>query len=335
MFDMHPGHPQALYYKPSYERLEASIRHACPDLDVALIDEQGQVSHHGEPVSLDAIRPTWFWIHSELFKSPVFKDYCRIMLESESIQWLHTINTGLDKGPYLELLRRGVTLSNNHAQAIAIAEYVMGHVLSRFQNLPDYAERQRRHEWQYRPFREIGRTRWLLVGFGHIGQQIARRAKAFGVDITAVRRGHDDEGLADRVCDIETMDGALAEADVVVLACASNDSTRQLVDAGFLGRMKVDAVLVNIARGDLVVEADLKQALDAGRPAYAILDVFEQEPLPADAWFWDHPKVSLTPHCSNGGSGMRARSDELFLENLYRMANGQLLLNKVGEKDIL
>lgn len=335
MYEQHNQPVQALYFKPSYERLAQRIHHADPDLDIVLIDENGQITHHGETVSLADISPAWFWIHSELFKSPVFGDYCKIMQDSATIQWLHTINTGLDKGPYLELLKKGVTISNNHSQAIAIAEYVMGHVLARFQDLPDYAEKQRRHAWKYRPFREIAGSRWLVIGFGHIGQQIARRARPFGIHLTAVRRGRDDEGLADAVCSIDTMDEPLRQADVVVLACASNAATRQLVDSDFLGRMKEDAVLVNIARGDLVVEEDLRRALDDGRPGYAILDVFEQEPLPADSWFWDHPKVSLTPHCSNGGSGMRARSDELFLENLYRKANGQLLLNEIAEKDIL
>jgi len=106
------------------------------------------------------------------------------------------------------------------------------------------------------------------------------------------------------------------------------------VNQDFLGNMKKDSVLVNVARGDLVIEDDLKSALDAGSPAHAILDVFRNEPLPEDTWFWGHPAVTMTPHCSNGGSGMRARSDDLFIENLFRISNGQLLLNEVSERDI-
>ena len=336
MFDLHRHQPQALYYKPSYERLAERISHAAPDLDIVLIDEQGQLSHHGKPVTADKIHPDYFWIHSEMFGTPVFREYFRLMREEfHNIKWLHTINTGLDQGPYLELLRKRIRITNNHSQAIAIAEYVMGHVLSTFQDLPAYAANQQAGNWQYLRFRELAGTRWLIIGFGHIGQQIARRAKAFGVHVTAVRRGKDDENLADKVCRLESMDEALGKADVVVLACTSNDSTRDLVDSGFLSRMDENAILVNVARGDLVVEADLKQALDNGRPAYAILDVFRQEPLPADAWFWQHPRVRLTPHCSNAGSGMRGRSDDLFIENLNRISNGQLLLNEVTEKDIL
>ena len=336
MFDLNRHATQALYYKPSWERLQERISHAAPDLDIVLIDEDGKLTRNGQEIAPNKIHPDWFWIHGELFKSPVFGEYFRLMKEEfDNIKWLHTINTGLDQGPYLELLHRGVRITNNHSQAIAIAEYVMGHVLSRFQDLPAYAANQAKGQWQYLRFREIATTNWLIIGFGHIGQQIARRARAFGVNITAVRRGKDDEGLASKVCHLDNMGDALGQADVVVLACASNESTRNLVDSSFLAQMKDDAMLVNIARGDIVVEEDLKAALDNGRPGHAILDVFRQEPLPEDSWFWQHPAVTLTPHCSNGGSGMRDRSDDLFIENLYRMNNGQLLLNEVTEKDIL
>src|SRR5690606_5085546 len=111
--------------------------------------------------------------------------------------------------------------------------------------------------------------------------EIAKRARAFGVRITAVRRGSSDEGLADAVVQLDQVHTVLPAADVVVLACASNDKTRNLVDESFLGAMKERSVLVNIARGDLVVEAALHAALDAGTPEYAILDVFNTEPPPS------------------------------------------------------
>lgn len=335
MFELHQHNLQALYFKPSYDRLEERIKKAARKLDIYLIDEEGQFSHEGQSVSRRDIHPDYFWIHSELLHSPVLKTYFTLMQECQNVKWLHTINTGLDKGPYLELLRRGIRISNNHSQAIAIAEFVMGNVLAHFLYLPDYADKQQQGVWKYRPFREIYHTRWLIIGFGHIGHQIARRAKAFGVHITAVRRSKRDEGLADQVLSLDSMGDALKAADVVVLACGSNESTHNFVDKNFLAQMKDDSVLVNIARGDLVIEEDLRQALDGGKPAHAILDVFNEEPLPEESWVWQHPRVSMTSHCSNGGSGMRARSDDLFIENLNRMVVGQLLLNEVSEKDIV
>lgn len=325
----------ALYYKPSYERLRERIHALAPQLDVALYDEDGRIHHQGQFVAPDALRPEYFWIHAELFKSPRLQDYFDLMQRAHSATWLHTINTGLDQLPYLPLLDKGMLLTNNHAQAVSIAEFVLAQVLAHYQDLADFRLKQQQQVWKQRAFREVSGTCWLLVGFGHIGQAVAQRVKAFGASVIAVRRGTDTAGLADRVVTQAQLAQVLPEADVVVLACSSNASTRHLVDAGFLAAMKPGSVLVNIARGDLVVEADLQHALDQGTPELAILDVFEQEPQPAGAWSWTHPRVRLTPHTSNAGSGMRARSEAIFLENLRRISIGEPLLNQVSRRDIL
>ena len=325
----------ALYYKPSYERLRDRIHAVAPQLDVALYDEEGRIHHQGQVLAPDALRPEYFWIHSELFKSSRVMEYFRLMQQAQSASWLHTINTGLDQLPYLPLLDKGMIITNNHAQAVSIAEFVLAQVLAHYQDLADFRLKQQQQLWKQRAFREISGTTWLLVGFGHIGQAIAQRMKAFGAGVIAVRRSTDDAGLADRVVTQAQLAQVLPAADVVVLACSSNASTRHLVDAGFLAAMKPGSVLVNIARGDLVVENDLRHALDQGKPELAILDVFEQEPQPAGAWTWTHPRIRLTPHSSNAGSGMRARSEDLFLENLRRISNGEPLLNQVRRGDIL
>ncbi|HHX82391.1 MAG TPA: D-2-hydroxyacid dehydrogenase [Pseudomonadaceae bacterium] len=326
---------KALYFQPSYERLKERIHALAPDLDVALYDEQGRILHGGHEVSSAEFAPEYFWIHGDLFKSARLMDYFRLMQESPSARWLHTINTGLDQLPYLPLLEKGVRVSNNHGQAVAIGEYVLAHVLASFQDLAGARQRQLAQQWTPRGFREIGGSRWLIIGFGHIGQEVAKRARAFGADITAMRRKPDTAGLADRVVSLAELPQVLPEVDVVVLACTSTNATRQLVNASFLQAMKSDAVLVNVARGDLVVEDELRQALDAGRPGKAILDVFANEPLAADSWFWQHPAVIVTPHNSNAGSGMRVRSEQIFLDNLACMIAGRPLLTEVAAADIL
>ncbi len=327
--------PTALYFKPTYERLQAKITTLAPALDVALYDEEGKITFKGREISINDINPEYFWIHSELFFSSRLKDYFQLMLQSPSIEWLHTINTGLDKLPYLELVEKGIAITNNHAQAIAIAEFVLGQVLSHFQNTQDFHNKQQQKVWKHRPFREVHGTNWLIIGFGHIGQAVAQRAKAFGATITAVRRSKDDADLADSVVNQQQLGEVLPKADVVVLTCASNADTRNMVNSSFLQAMKDKSVLVNIARGDLVVEADLHKALDSGIPDYAILDVFNQEPPAEDSWVWHHPRVLLTPHTSNAGTGMRARSEAIFFENLQRMLKGEPLLNQVSRRDIV
>lgn len=327
--------PTALYFKPTWERLAPRIQALAPDLRAGLYDENGAITLDGAPMSLEELQPQYFWIHSELFFSPRLKDYFELMLQSSSIEWLHTINTGLDKLPYLDLVERGVKVTNNHSQAIAIAEFVFGQVLAHFQDVADYRAKQAEGIWKHRAFREVSGSRWVLVGFGAIARELAVRLRAFGAEVIAVRRSPEGEGLADVVLPTERIYEVLPEADVVVLACASNASTRNLVDQRFLAAMNERSVLVNIARGDLVVEEDLRAALDAGRPAYAVLDVFNDEPPQPDSWVWQHPRVSLTPHTSNAGSGMRRRSEELFLDNLRRALVGAPLLNQVSRRDIV
>lgn len=327
--------PLALYYKPSYERLQERIHNVAPDLEVAIYDENGSIFYQGQEVTLKDIKPEYFWVHADLFRTKRMLEYFDVMQQCESIRWLHTINTGLDMLPYLPLLEKGVVITNNHGQAIAIAEYVFAQLLAWYQNVYDFRSKQLERLWKPRGFQEIQGSHWVLVGFGHIGQEIARRAKAFGVKITAVRRNQQTEGLADRVVPHSELYSVLPEADVVILACTANQATRNMVNDEFLGKMQESAVLVNVARGDLVNENHLHIALDAGKPGYAILDVFNQEPLPADSWFWAHPKVSLTPHTSNAGTGMVTRSVDTFLENLTRIEAGQPLINQVSKQDIV
>ena len=128
---------------------------------------------------------------------------------------------------------------------------------------------------------------------------------------------------------------ATQRTDVVVLSLPLNANTANMVDAAFLAAMKPGSVLVNVGRGGLVDEAALLAALDAGKPEHAILDVFQTEPLPAESRFWSHPRVTATPHASPMGSGLQARSDALFVDNLTRYLAGEPLLNEVSAKDVL
>jgi phosphoglycerate dehydrogenase-like enzyme len=177
-------------------------------------------------------------------------------------------------------------------------------------------------------------SRWLIIGFGAIGQETARRARAFGAHITGVRRSRGSHELADAMIGPEDVAAHLPRADVVVLSLPLSKQTENMIDAKFLGAMKADGVLVNVGRGGLVDEDALLKALDAGRPEFAILDVFRAEPLPEDSPFWKQPRVALSAHSSAIGRGLSARADELFLENLTRFAAGKPLLNETDPKDV-
>jgi phosphoglycerate dehydrogenase-like enzyme len=176
---------------------------------------------------------------------------------------------------------------------------------------------------------------WLIVGFGAIGQLVAERARAFGAKITGVRRTPGPHPLADAMAPLSALRDVAPEADVIVLAAPGAPETRHLVDAPLLASMKSGSILVNVGRGSLVDEPALLAALDRGTPEFAILDVFETEPLPPGSPFWRHPRVALTGHASSFGSGRPARHEALFVENLERYLDGKPLLDEVDPRDVL
>jgi phosphoglycerate dehydrogenase-like enzyme len=129
----------------------------------------------------------------------------------------------------------------------------------------------------------------------------------------------------DRVVAPGELASVLPDADVVVLSAPATEETRGLVDATFLAHMRPGAILVNVARGELIDEEALLDALDSGTPAVAVLDAFAIEPLPISSRLWSHPRVVLTPHCSARGSGNADRAFSVFRENLARFRRGEVV----------
>ncbi|HEX4114181.1 MAG TPA: NAD(P)-dependent oxidoreductase, partial [Stellaceae bacterium] len=230
---------------------------------------------------------------------------------------------------YRDVVAQGVKLTNSHAQAPAIADYVLANVLAETWPVAASRAAQAAGEWKRMPFRELGGTHWLIIGLGEIGRAIAARAKGFGVKITGLNRtGHADPA-ADATGTLADLPRLLPVADVVILAAARTDATTDLVNAKFVAAMKPGSILVNVARGELVVDAALLAGLDKGAPGLAILDAFREEPLPRSHPYWKHPKVRVTGHTSSSGTGTLARADNYFLENLRRFEKGEDLLSPV------
>ena len=226
-------------------------------------------------------------------------------------------------------------LTNSHGQAISIAEYVLAEVLGWLQRLPERRTEQAAHRWTRLPFREVMGSRWLVIGFGAIGQAVAERAGGFGAKVVGVRRNQAAHPLAERIAPLSQAAELAAEADVVVLSAPLTAETRGIAGAAMFANMKPGSVLVNVGRGGLVDEPALLAALEKGVPEHAVLDVFAAEPLPADSPFWDHTRVSLTAHASAFGSGNAARNDALFVENVRRYVAGEPLISEVDPKDVL
>jgi phosphoglycerate dehydrogenase-like enzyme len=321
-----------LIYRPSYLRLKAGIE--ATGVEPVLMAEDASLSLAGRPISLEEAQIEAGWANNETFFGPAARDFSRALLKSPSLKWLQSGAAGFDHPMFGQLVQRGVTLTTSHGQAVGMADYVLWGVLDHFQRGAERRKAQADHEWARLRYREIAGSRWLVIGFGAIGQGVAERAKAFGAEVIGVRRNQAPHPAA-AIVPPDAIGGRLPEADVVVLSVPLTPETRHIAGAEFFAAMKPRSVLVNVGRGGLVDEAALLAALEAGRPEHAVLDVFETEPLPADSPFWDHPRVTLTGHASGITEGQSARNDELFLQNLRRYVAGEPLLNHADPKDVL
>lgn len=192
-----------------------------------------------------------------------------------------------------------------------------------------YARQQQQAQWVQHPQRRADEVQVLVLGLGTMGAAVSAALAAQGYGVTAWRRREGPPGSSGvRVLHgTQGLETGLAMAEVVLNLLPLTPHTRGLIDAGFLGRMKAGAALVNFGRGGHVVEADLLAALAAGRLAHAVLDVFASEPLPADHPFWQLPRVTVLPHVA-ALTDLRSAAD-VVASNLARLQAGQPLLHLV------
>ena len=281
----------------------------------------------------DSGAPDIVFISNDVFYGPI-KACMQIIMDTPQLAWLQSAAAGVEAPAFRVHLERGGRLTRAHVTAVPISEYVMQAVLACFQQPQRLAEQRVARVWKHVPFREVWRTTWLIVGLGSIGREVAQRARAFDAHVIGVRRTPDGTEPVDEILTSDRMLDAVPRADVVVIAAELNDGNRHLVDARFLAAMRPGSCFVNVARGGLVDEAALIDALDRDAPATAVLDVFEAEPLPPDSVWWTHPKVIMSPHSSGGGNGRLVRATEVFLENLRRYGDGRELIYEVRLADL-
>lgn len=249
------------------------------------------------------------------------------------VRWVHLASAGIDYFPPWLFEVPQVTCARGVA-ADPIADFVFGTLLDRVQEL---GERQVQHLLGWR--REFDRvaTRPMgllkgqslgLLGYGAIGQAVARRAQAFGMKVLALRRtARADAG--EGVVFSPDLAHLMAHSDHLVLAAPITPQTRHLINADALAHARPGLHLINVARGGLVDHDALREALDSGRVGHASLDVTEPEPPPLDHWLYRHPRVTLTPHISWAAGDVQRASVRKFQDNLGRYLTAQPLLDRV------
>ncbi|HET7323301.1 MAG TPA: D-2-hydroxyacid dehydrogenase [Halococcus sp.] len=247
--------------------------------------------------------------------------------------WIHSIQSGVDRFPLNELEERGIALTSSAGiHGDSVGETVAGCMLQFARRLHVYRTNEHRQEWRYPPwdaaFTLAGES-CCVVGLGTLGQGIAMRADVLGMHVSGVRRSPIPVDHVERVYTTEELDEALAEALFVVLAIPLTERTRHLIGADELAVMRDDAYLINVARGSVVDEAALVQTLQEEKLAGAALDVFEEEPLPAESPLWELENVIVTPHAAAATREYSARIAALVRENTRRLAAGESLVNPV------
>lgn len=267
--------------------------------------------------------------------------------EAPALRWIQAASAGIDhffKSSGVtpdDLSGRGIVLTKAAGVSrIVIGEHVFAMLLALSRGVPRAVRQQVAHRWQIFSGTELHGKTLAIIGLGEIGERVAELGRAFGMRVIGtLRRAKSYQGAAHEVYTHDELHRVLPQADALVLACSLNEQTRGLVDQDFLARIRRGALLVNIARGEVIVEADLVAALRSGRIAAAALDTFGQpgirgelsglEVLRPDSPLWDLENVLVMPNNAASTENIFSYLADIVVDNHARLVAGQSLKHKV------
>ena len=277
-------------------------------LDITMQPDELQIVDH--PEQYEAI------ICNFLFQNNPFEKFT-------NLKYLQLLSAGKDRVPLDYIAEHGIILHNAHGvYSVPMAEWTVMTILEVCKHAADAHQKQREHRFHKdRSWLELSGKRACIIGFGAYGQETAKRLRAFDVEISVVNRTEKASPFVDAWYPLEAMMEPVRAADIVISCIALTDKTRHLYNGAFFSAMKDGVIFVNAARGGLVDESALIEALQSGKLYGAALDVSEQEPLPADHPLWDAPNLVYYPHNSFVGEGNHKRLIELVIRNLQNRSN--------------
>ena len=253
--------------------------------------------------------------------SPAAHAFWSIAERAPNLKWLAVYSAGSDQQRYYDAMKRGVRLTTGAgAQSESVGLAAVAGMLALARRMPHWWSAQQKAEWSPLRGKEVppdipGQTA-VIVGTGYIGKVIARVLHAMGMKTIGIRRSATPIEHFDRMLPLARIDSVLPACDWLALACPLAPETRGLMDRRRLALLPPTAGLMNVARGELIDEPALAEALAAGRLRCAYLDVFTVEPLPPESPFWRLPNVLISPHNAGASTGTYGRGVEIFLRNL-------------------
>ena len=233
-----------------------------------------------------------------------------------SLRVIQLTSAGLDRVPLDDIRARGIALHNAAGvYSVPMAEFAVCGILQLYKQSRFFTANQMQHRWEkHRGLLELSGKRVCILGCGDVGCEIAKRLHAFGCHITGVNRTVRNLPDFDEVLPLDKLAEAASACDILVCCIALTPKTRGIVSAEIFGLLHDGAMFVNVARGALTDEAALTKWLQNG--GCAVLDVFEEEPLPESSPLWEMENVILTPHSSFVGEGNRERLITLIMKNI-------------------
>lgn len=285
--------------------------------------------------------PNYDRLPEELPDTDIFLGYSlrpKQLKEAKKLKWIHSTAAGVAQLMYPELRDSGILVTNpSGIFSVPMAEHTMGLLLALARNFPDSVRQQDQSRWSQQDLwdkpqhlTELNGQVLIIVGYGSIGRELARRAKAFDLRVWGVTRsGKGDLTHAERIVAISQLDEVLPQADFVVIAAPETPETKHLIGEPQLARMKPGARVINVSRGSLLDESALVRSLTSGTLGGAALDVAETEPLPPESPLWKAPNLFITPHTSAVSDRLWNRQTALFMELLERWFDGREMFNRV------
>lgn len=294
-----------------------TLQAALPEVEILFADSAEAVpdSAHFDVV----ITPTLPWLPDALARLG-------------SYRWIHFLSAGVEKIWEMDFDKsRAVMTKSSGVHGAPMSEYAMGAMLYFAKQFGHFHNQAKQARWQRNWLDELTGRQLTVLGLGHIGQSLARRAKAFDMQIVGTQRTPRTITGVDRIVALEDIGSELAYTDFLVCCLPLTDVTRGLVDDKFLSQLKPGAVLIDISRGGVVKGDAVLKALDTGLLKGAALDVFEQQPLPPESPLWKREDILITPHVSGTTPHYLERALHVFLVNYDAFSKGQRMVTLVDQ----